>query len=72
MMASKLRMLQRVSFRLLVQVLCLHLHLVQVVVASQIYLRVMKPVMKKSVAALNFDPVNVVLQIKINLLQNDF
>lgn len=61
MMASKLRMLKRVSFRLLVLVLCLRLRLVRVVVESQKYRRVMKPVMmKKLVAALNFDPVNVV------------
>lgn len=61
MMASKLRMLKRVSFRLLVLVLCLRLRLVRVVVESQKYRRVMKPVMMKTlVAALNFDPVNVV------------
>lgn len=69
MIASKLRTLKRVSFRLLVQVLCLHLRLVRVVVESQKYCQVMKAVMmNKLVAALNFDPVNLVQYIRINLL----
>ena len=73
MMASKLTMLKRANLRLLSgQTLCLHLPLVRVAVASQKSHRVMKPLMKKSVAALNFDPVNVVLHIKKNLLPKRF